>query len=132
MPIGSTADLLFRIGANSDDAEDNISRFRTLLSKDQLLRAVISATVCVSVARRSKYENAPAMEATEWGVIRSETPSRDDSARSPAPVDRAPIRFRPLRDPIRRLDQRPNISVTESKTLQTVRVGSGLRYMVGH
>ena len=26
--------MLFRIGANSDDAEDNIARFRTLLSKD--------------------------------------------------------------------------------------------------
>ena len=34
MPIDSTADLLFRIGANSDDAESNISRFRSLLSKD--------------------------------------------------------------------------------------------------
>jgi hypothetical protein len=34
MPIDSTANLLFSIGANSDDAEDNIKRFRTLLSKD--------------------------------------------------------------------------------------------------
>jgi hypothetical protein len=34
MSIDSTADLLFRIGANSDDAENNIKRFRTLLSKD--------------------------------------------------------------------------------------------------
>ncbi len=30
MPIDSTADLLFRIGANSDDAEENIQRFRSL------------------------------------------------------------------------------------------------------
>ena len=34
MPIDSTADLLFRIGANSDDAESNLVRFRSLLSKD--------------------------------------------------------------------------------------------------
>jgi hypothetical protein len=34
MPIDSTANLLFSIGANSDDAEENIQRFRTLLSKD--------------------------------------------------------------------------------------------------
>jgi hypothetical protein len=34
MGIDSTAELLFHIGADSDDAEDNISRFRTLLGKD--------------------------------------------------------------------------------------------------
>src|ERR1700729_4185975 len=34
MPIDSTASLLFSIGANSDDAEENIQRFRTLLGKD--------------------------------------------------------------------------------------------------
>ena len=34
MPIDSTADLLFRIGANTDDGEENIQRFRALLSKD--------------------------------------------------------------------------------------------------
>lgn len=34
MPIDSTADLLFKIGANSDDAESNIQRFRSILSKD--------------------------------------------------------------------------------------------------
>jgi hypothetical protein len=34
MPIDSTADLLFKIGANSDDAEANMQRFRALFSKD--------------------------------------------------------------------------------------------------
>jgi hypothetical protein len=34
VPIDSTASLLFKIGADSDDAEGNIQRFRTLLSKD--------------------------------------------------------------------------------------------------
>lgn len=34
MPIDSTADLLFRIGANTDDAEGNIARFRSLLGTD--------------------------------------------------------------------------------------------------
>jgi hypothetical protein len=34
MAIDSTAELLFNIGANTDDAESNIQRFRTLLSKD--------------------------------------------------------------------------------------------------
>ena len=34
MPIDSTANLLFSIGANSDDAEENVQRFRTLLGKD--------------------------------------------------------------------------------------------------
>lgn len=34
MPLDSTANLLFSIGANSDDAESNIRRFRTLLGKD--------------------------------------------------------------------------------------------------
>jgi hypothetical protein len=34
MSIDSTAELLFNIGANSDDAEANISRFRTLLGTD--------------------------------------------------------------------------------------------------
>lgn len=34
MPIDSTANLLFKIGANSDDAEANIQRFRSILSKD--------------------------------------------------------------------------------------------------
>jgi hypothetical protein len=34
MPFDSTADLLFRIGADSGDAEANIARFRALLGKD--------------------------------------------------------------------------------------------------
>jgi hypothetical protein len=34
MPIDSTAELLFKVNANSDDAESNIARFRTLLGKD--------------------------------------------------------------------------------------------------
>lgn len=34
MAIDSTAELLFRIGADTDDAQSNIARFRTLLSKD--------------------------------------------------------------------------------------------------
>jgi len=34
MPIDSAASLLFNIGANSDDAEANIQRFRALLGKD--------------------------------------------------------------------------------------------------
>ncbi len=34
MSIDSTADLLFRIGANTDDGEANIERFRALLGKD--------------------------------------------------------------------------------------------------
>ncbi|HEY7391986.1 MAG TPA: hypothetical protein VH640_25945 [Bryobacteraceae bacterium] len=34
MSLDSTAELLFHIGADSDDAEENIQRFRTLLSKD--------------------------------------------------------------------------------------------------
>jgi hypothetical protein len=34
MPIDSTANLLFAIGANSDDAEANVQRFRALLGKD--------------------------------------------------------------------------------------------------
>lgn len=34
MPIDSTADLLFRIGANTDDAESNVQRFRALLGTD--------------------------------------------------------------------------------------------------
>lgn len=34
MAIDSTADLLFRVGANTDDGEANIKRFRMLLSKD--------------------------------------------------------------------------------------------------
>src|ERR1039458_2257589 len=33
MPIDSSANLLFTIGANSDDAEANIQAFRTLLGK---------------------------------------------------------------------------------------------------
>ena len=33
MPVDSTADLLFRIGANSDDAEGNLLRFRSLMGK---------------------------------------------------------------------------------------------------
>jgi len=34
MSIDSTSELLFRIGANSDDAEANVQRFRGLLGKD--------------------------------------------------------------------------------------------------
>ncbi len=34
MPIDSTAQLLFTIGANADDATENIARFRNLISKD--------------------------------------------------------------------------------------------------
>src|ERR1700682_2484605 len=34
MAFDSTANLLFNIGANSDEAEGNIARFRSLLSKD--------------------------------------------------------------------------------------------------
>src|SRR5581483_5006724 len=34
MPFDSTANLLFTIAANTDDASENIQRFRTLLSKD--------------------------------------------------------------------------------------------------
>jgi hypothetical protein len=34
MSIDSAVDLLFNIGANSDDAEENIARFRTLLGTD--------------------------------------------------------------------------------------------------
>ena len=34
MPLDSTADLLFNIGANTHEAEGNIHRFRTLMGKD--------------------------------------------------------------------------------------------------
>ena len=34
MAFDSTAELLFNINANSDDAEGNIARFRSLMSKD--------------------------------------------------------------------------------------------------
>jgi hypothetical protein len=34
MPLDSTANLLFTIGANADDAQSNVQAFRTLLSKD--------------------------------------------------------------------------------------------------
>ena len=34
MPLDSAASLLFTIGANSDDAVENIERFRTLMGKD--------------------------------------------------------------------------------------------------
>ena len=34
MAIDSSAELLFNIGANTDDAESNILRFRTLMGKD--------------------------------------------------------------------------------------------------
>ncbi len=34
MAFDSTAELLFHIGADSDDAEENIQRFRSLLGKD--------------------------------------------------------------------------------------------------
>jgi hypothetical protein len=34
MSFDSTADLLFRIGSNSDEAEDNLARFRAVFSKD--------------------------------------------------------------------------------------------------
>jgi uncharacterized membrane protein len=34
MALDSTAELLFKINANTDDAQGNIAKFRTLLSKD--------------------------------------------------------------------------------------------------
>ena len=34
MSIDSTAELLFHIGADTDDATSNIARFRTLMGKD--------------------------------------------------------------------------------------------------
>ena len=34
MSLDSTAELLFKINADSDDAENNIARFRTLMGKD--------------------------------------------------------------------------------------------------